>query len=108
MSLIAIHENSLAEQLAGDTPTLVEFSATWCGPCRSLAVVLEEVAAELRGRLSVVTLDADDNLDAARRLQVMAVPTMILFSGGEPVLRLVGARGKSQLLRELAEYLPAS
>lgn len=106
MSLLAIHENTLDEYLATDTPALVEFSATWCAPCRSLAAVLEEVAADLRGRLSVLTLDVDENLDAARRFGVMAVPTMILFAEGQAVLRLVGARGKAALVRELAAYLP--
>jgi thioredoxin len=102
MSLIAIHEDTLDETLAGPLPVLVEFSAGWCGPCHMLAATLASIASEQRDRLSVVTLDVDDNLTAARRFEVLSVPTLILFVDGQPALRLVGARGKAQLLRELA------
>jgi len=102
MSLLAIHEDTLDETLAGPLPVLVQFSAQWCGPCHMLTPTLAQIAAEQRDRLSVVMLDVDDNLAAARRFEVLSVPTLILFVDGLPTLRLVGARGKAQLMRELA------
>ena len=103
---IAVTDDSFAQDvLANERPVLVDFWATWCGPCRMLAPVLEEIATERAEELTVAKIDIDANPDTARNFQVISIPTMILFKGGEPVKRIVGAKSKAALLRELAEEL---
>jgi len=84
---------------------LVDFWAEWCGPCKLISPILEEIANEHPGKLRVGKLNVDDNPLVARRFEVMAIPTLILFLDGEPKKRLVGAKGKGQLLQELEEFL---
>ena len=103
---IAVTDESFAQDvLANGRPVLVDFWATWCGPCRMVAPVLEEIASERAGDLTIAKIDIDVNPDTARNFQVISIPTMILFKGGEPVKRIVGAKSKAALLRELAEQL---
>jgi thioredoxin 1 len=90
---------------AADTPLLVDFWAEWCGPCKQIAPILEELAVEQAGRLAVGKLNVDDNLKVAQEFSVLSIPTLILFKGGEPVARLVGAKPKGALLQELSAYL---
>lgn len=86
-------------------PMLVDFWAEWCAPCKVIAPILEELAAENAGKLNIGKLNIDENPDAARRYGVMSIPTLILFKDGQPQKRLVGAKGKSQYLAELDDYL---
>lgn len=90
---------------ASDNVVLVDFWAEWCGPCKMIAPSLEEIATEQRGKLTIAKLNVDDNPDTARRYDVMSIPTLLVFKDGEPVKRLVGAKGKGQLLQDLDEYI---
>jgi thioredoxin 1 len=91
--------------LMSDKPVLVDFWAEWCGPCKMVAPVLDEIAGEHRDKLTVAKLDIDQNPGAARNYQVMSIPTMMIFQGGRPVKTIVGAKPKAALLRDLADYL---
>jgi thioredoxin 1 len=93
------------EVLAGTEPVLVEYWATWCGPCRMLAPVLTEIAAEQAERLRVVKVDIDANPVTARDQRVMGVPTMVLYRSGEAVATVVGARSKNAVLAAFEPYL---
>lgn len=94
------------EVLSSDKPVLVDFWATWCGPCKMVAPVLEEIASERSDHLTVAKLDVDANPETAQNFQVVSIPTMILFKDGQPVKRIVGAKGKAALLRELSDAVP--
>jgi thioredoxin 1 len=103
---LTVSDDSFAEDvLASNTPVLVDFWATWCGPCRMVAPVLEEIASEKAGALTVAKLDVDANPSTARDFQVVSIPTLILFKDGQPVKRIVGAKGKAALLREIADVV---
>ena len=98
--------NFQAEVLENDKAVLVDFWAPWCGPCRVIAPSLEEIAAE-REDLRIVKLNVDDNQATAARYDVMSIPTLILFKGGEPAHKIVGALPKSRLVQELEPNLVA-
>lgn len=103
---LTVSDDSFAQDvLNSSTPVLVDFWATWCGPCKMVAPVLEEIAGEKAGQLTVAKLDVDANPETARDFQVVSIPTMILFQDGQPVKRIVGAKGKAALLRELGEVV---
>jgi thioredoxin 1 len=90
---------------SSDVPVLVDFWAEWCGPCKMISPVLEEIAEEQEGKLRISKLNIDDNLDVTRRFDVMSIPTLILFKDGEPQLRVIGAKPKGALLEEISAYL---
>ena len=91
--------------LQSDKPVLVDFWAEWCGPCKMVAPVLEEIAAENGEKLTVVKLNIDENPDTARAYQIMSIPTMAVFQGGKIVKQIVGAKPKAAILRDLESYL---
>jgi thioredoxin len=84
---------------------VVDFWAEWCGPCKMIAPVLEEIASEQAGKVRVAKLNVDEHPVAARKFDVMSIPTLIVFKDGQPAKRLVGAKPKGALLQELAEFL---
>jgi len=103
---IAVADATFDEQvLQSETPVLVDFWAEWCGPCRMMAPMVEEIAGSHAATLRVVKVDIDAATEIAERYQIMSVPTFAVFVGGELVKRIQGAKAKSALLRELAEYV---
>jgi thioredoxin len=90
---------------ASAEPVVVDFWAEWCGPCKMIAPILDEIARENAGKVTVAKLNVDENPDVARRFDVMSIPTLIVFKDGSAQKRLIGAKGKGQLLAELEEFI---
>lgn len=98
MSLVHISDDSFdADVIKADTPVLVDFWAEWCGPCKAIAPVLDELAGEYEGKLTIAKIDVDANPQAARQFNVRSIPTLILFKGGDIANQHVGATSKQQL-----------
>jgi thioredoxin len=96
-----------AEVFGSDRPVLVDFWAEWCVPCHMVSPVIEEIARDHAGRIKAVKLNVDDNPDTTRKLGVLSIPTLIMFKDGQEIARVVGARGKEAILREIAPHLAA-
>ena len=107
--IVALSDSTFDETISeSEKPVLVDFWAEWCGPCKMIAPVLEEIASENGDKLQIAKLNVDDNPNTAMRYNVMSIPTLLVFKAGESsqeARRLVGAKGKSQLLQELAEFV---
>lgn len=105
-NILTLNDSTFDEQVnTSEVPVLVDFWAEWCGPCKIIAPILEEIAEEKSGQLAIAKLNVDDAMNVARRFEVMSIPTLILFKEGKPVVRVVGAKPKGQLLSDLEPHL---
>lgn len=102
--LKALTDANFADAIAGETPVLVDFWAEWCGPCRLVSPILEEIGRE-HDTIEVVKMNIDENPRMQTQFGIMSIPTMILFKDGVEKKRIIGARPKASILQELAEYL---
>jgi len=106
MSLTPITDLTFQAEVAGaSVPVLLDFSAEWCGPCRQLEPILEKLSKELQGKLVIARIDVDANPDVPGRLQVMGLPTLILFVKGQPVERMSGFMPRERLLQKISPHL---
>lgn len=105
-AITTLSDTTFDEEIgSSSTPVLVDFWAEWCGPCKMIAPILEEIADEKGDTLRIAKLNVDEAADIARRFEVMSIPTMILFKDGEEAKRIIGAKPKQALLDDLADYL---
>ena len=101
MDLKHINSENFESEVNSGKVTLVDFFATWCGPCKMLGPVLEQVADEVKDKVNIVKLDIDGSMDLAKQFGVMSVPTMVIFKDGKEVDRIVGLRQKAQIVEAL-------
>jgi len=104
-SRIVTDESFEADVLNGPRPVIVEYWAPWCGPCRQVSPVLDAIAAEHAGQVDVVKVTVDENPQIVQKYGILLVPTLSMFSGGEVVKQVIGARSKSALLREFGDFI---
>jgi len=105
-SITTLSDATFDEEIgSADAPVLVDFWAEWCGPCKMIAPILEEIADEQGDALKIAKLNVDEAGAVAQRFEVMSIPTLILFKDGEPVKRVVGAKPKQALLDDIAEFI---
>jgi thioredoxin 1 len=106
MSTKAVTDATFADEvLASETPIMVDFWATWCGPCRAVSPILDKIAEENVGKISIVKLDVDANPETAMKYGITSIPAMYVFQKGEVVKRVIGAKPKPALEADLAEFL---
>ena len=105
-SIMQLSDATFNEEIGSSTePVLVDFWAEWCGPCKMIAPILEEIAEEHDGKVRIAKVNVDDNPNLAMKFNVMSIPTMIVFKDGVEDHRIVGAKGKPQLLDDLRPYI---
>ena len=106
MAAVQITEKNFeSEVVKSDLPVLIDFWAEWCGPCRAIAPVVDEISKELAGKLKVGKVNVDENQELAVKFNVMSIPTLLIFKKGEPVDSIIGAMGKDQLMEKLKKQI---
>lgn len=102
MAVTTVDDNNFEQEvLKADLPVLVDFWAEWCGPCKAVAPIVDEIATELSGKLKVAKLNVDEAQDVAGKYNIMSIPTFLIFKAGNPVEQIVGAMSKDQLLAKI-------
>jgi thioredoxin 1 len=102
---VKLDDSNFNDTIGGETPIIVDFWAEWCGPCRLIAPILDEMATEFKDKIKIGKLNVDENPKTMTSYDVMSIPTLIVFKDGVEKKRIVGARPKHNLVSELAEYL---
>ena len=106
MSVVVLAgKNFDSEVTKSNIPVLVDFWAEWCGPCRMVSPIVDEISKDLSGKLKVGKVNVDDCQDLAAKFNIMSIPTLMVFKGGKPVEQIVGAMGKDQLLERVNPHL---
>ena len=106
MSVIELNEGVFeTEVLKSEIPVLVDFWAPWCGPCKMLSPVIDEIATEYEGKVKFCKVNTDDNMSLASQYQITSIPCLIIFKGGNPVQKLVGFRPKNDIKKEIDNVL---
>ncbi len=104
-AITEVNVSTIDELLSNDLPVLIDFWAPWCGPCRMVSPIVDELAGELDGRLVIGKCNVDENQDLAMKYGVMSIPTLVILKGGAEVTRIVGAKPKVALKAEIESYL---
>jgi len=105
MDLVLTDLNFDEELKKATVPVLVDFYADWCGPCKMIAPIIDEIAGEMAGKLVVGKLDVDKNSQTAQKFNIMSIPTLIIFKNGQPVKQLAGYQGKEAIVKEIDNLL---
>jgi thioredoxin 1 len=103
---VAVTDETFADEVINaDTPVLVDFWAAWCGPCRVVAPILDQIAEEHEGKLKIAKVNIDEDQEYAAQLGIATIPTLVLFKGGQPVEKLIGAYPKNRIIEKVAPHL---
>jgi len=106
MSLVHLNEKNFDQEVVKSAlPVLVDFWAEWCGPCKMISPIIDEIANEMNGKLKVAKVNVDEAQELAAKFNVMSIPTLLVFKGGEPVAQMVGAMSKDSLLQKLNPHI---
>ncbi|MFV9511116.1 thioredoxin [Tepidibacillus sp. LV47] len=105
MAIVHVTDQSFASEVESTGTVLVDFWAPWCGPCKMIAPVLEEIDQEIGDKLTIAKLNVDDNPASAAKYGIMGIPTLLLFQNGKPVEKIVGYQPKEQLMATLSKHL---